>query len=256
MFATLDFAARPAARRRAALPDGRRQARRPRRRGRARGRHVRLRAADPLGPQRPGVHLGRPAQPAQRAPRRGHRPARRALRLPDLRAATRAPTCTTCIKAGEILGAMLLTEHNLVVLPAADAGDARGDRGRAVRGFRGRLPARLSAEAERCADLLDHEERKRRAWTLAALAVGSILLWQTYWGSLLLYPFTILATWFHEMGHGLAAILDRRAVRAAGDLPRRLGRRAVADPGRRLGVLARLRQRGGAARAAGRRARC
>src|SRR5688500_6935653 len=55
--------------------------------------------------------------------------------------------------------------------------------------------------------LLDHEERKRRAWTLAALAVGSILLWQTYWGSLLLYPFTILATWFHEMGHGLAAIL-------------------------------------------------
>jgi hypothetical protein len=55
--------------------------------------------------------------------------------------------------------------------------------------------------------LLDHEGRQRRAWTLAALAAGSILLWQTYWGSLLLYPFTILATWFHEMGHGLAAIL-------------------------------------------------
>jgi hypothetical protein len=55
--------------------------------------------------------------------------------------------------------------------------------------------------------LLDHEERKRRAWTLAALAVGSILLWQTYWGGLLLYPFTIFATWFHEMGHGLASIL-------------------------------------------------
>ena len=55
--------------------------------------------------------------------------------------------------------------------------------------------------------LLDHEQRQRRAWTLAALAVGSVLLWQTYWGSLLLYPFTILATWFHEMGHGLAAIL-------------------------------------------------
>jgi hypothetical protein len=55
--------------------------------------------------------------------------------------------------------------------------------------------------------LLDYDERKRRAWTLAGLAVGSILLWQTYWGSLLLYPFTILATWFHEMGHGLAAIL-------------------------------------------------
>ena len=55
--------------------------------------------------------------------------------------------------------------------------------------------------------LLDRDERSRRAWTLAALAVGSILLWQTHWGSLLLYPFTILATWFHEMAHGLAAIL-------------------------------------------------
>jgi hypothetical protein len=55
--------------------------------------------------------------------------------------------------------------------------------------------------------LLDDEERKRRIWTLAALAVGSILLWQTYWGGLLLYPFTILATWFHEMGHGIAAML-------------------------------------------------
>lgn len=55
--------------------------------------------------------------------------------------------------------------------------------------------------------LLDREERKRRAWALAALAAVSILLWQTYWGSLLLYPFTILATWFHEMGHGLAAML-------------------------------------------------
>lgn len=42
---------------------------------------------------------------------------------------------------------------------------------------------------------------------LGAIAVGCVLLWQTYWGSLLLYPFTILATWFHEMGHGLAAIL-------------------------------------------------
>jgi len=56
-------------------------------------------------------------------------------------------------------------------------------------------------------ELPDHEARKRRAWTLAAIAGGSIALWQTTWGSLLLYPFTILATWFHEMGHGLAAIL-------------------------------------------------
>ena len=45
--------------------------------------------------------------------------------------------------------------------------------------------------------LFDRDERSRRAWTLAALAVGSILLWQTHGGSLLLYTFTILATWFH-----------------------------------------------------------
>jgi len=55
--------------------------------------------------------------------------------------------------------------------------------------------------------LLDEEERKRRIATLGGLALLCILLWQTWWGSLLLYPFTILATWFHETGHGLAAIL-------------------------------------------------
>lgn len=50
------------------------------------------------------------------------------------------------------------------------------------------------------------EDKRRRIGTLAALALGSIALWQTYWGSLLLYPFSLLATWFHEMGHGLAAL--------------------------------------------------
>lgn len=41
---------------------------------------------------------------------------------------------------------------------------------------------------------------------LLGMAAGLVLLWQTWLGSLLLYPFTILATWFHEMGHGLAAL--------------------------------------------------
>jgi hypothetical protein len=64
-------------------------------------------------------------------------------------------------------------------------------------------------------------DSQRRAWTLAAVAAGSIGLWQTSWGSLLLYPFTILATWFHEMGHGLAAIVvggrfERLAIYADG----------------------------------------
>ena len=51
------------------------------------------------------------------------------------------------------------------------------------------------------------QERRQRIALLAILAFGSWMLWQSYYGSLLLYPFTILSTWFHEMGHGLAALL-------------------------------------------------
>jgi hypothetical protein len=54
------------------------------------------------------------------------------------------------------------------------------------------------------------EEQKQRIALLAGIALVSIVLWQTSLGSLLLYPFTILATWFHEMGHGLAAMLTGR----------------------------------------------
>lgn len=50
-------------------------------------------------------------------------------------------------------------------------------------------------------------DRKERIGLLAICAAASVLLWQTTFGSFLLYPFTILATWFHEMGHGLAALL-------------------------------------------------
>ena len=57
--------------------------------------------------------------------------------------------------------------------------------------------------------LADQDPRQRVA-LLLAIAFASILLWQTTIGSLLLYPFTILATWFHEMGHGLAAMLTGR----------------------------------------------
>jgi hypothetical protein len=54
------------------------------------------------------------------------------------------------------------------------------------------------------------QDHKQRALLLLGIALGSILLWQTALGSLLLYPFTILATWFHEMGHGIAAMLAGR----------------------------------------------
>lgn len=57
---------------------------------------------------------------------------------------------------------------------------------------------------------LARQDHKERAATLAGIALGWILLWQTAIGSLLLYPFTILATWFHEMGHGIAAMLAGR----------------------------------------------
>lgn len=54
------------------------------------------------------------------------------------------------------------------------------------------------------------QDQRKRILLLAAIALASIILWQTTPGSLLLYPFTILATWFHEMGHGLVAMLTGR----------------------------------------------
>ncbi len=58
--------------------------------------------------------------------------------------------------------------------------------------------------------ILAGEDQRQRAALLAGIAFASIILWQTMLGSLLLYPFTILATWFHEMGHGIAAMLTGR----------------------------------------------
>lgn len=55
--------------------------------------------------------------------------------------------------------------------------------------------------------ILDTREHRRRIYLLLGIALVSVGLWQTWIGSLALYPFSILATWFHEMGHGLMAIL-------------------------------------------------
>lgn len=54
---------------------------------------------------------------------------------------------------------------------------------------------------------LAEQGRRERTNLLLAIGIGSVLLWQTQIGMLLLYPFTILATWFHEMGHGIAAMM-------------------------------------------------
>lgn len=55
--------------------------------------------------------------------------------------------------------------------------------------------------------ILADKAHRQRLVLLMWIAVVSVILWQTRIGSLILYPFTILATWFHEMGHGIAAIL-------------------------------------------------
>lgn len=44
------------------------------------------------------------------------------------------------------------------------------------------------------------------AWLLTA-ALLTVFIWQIPFGDYLLYPFSILATWFHEMGHGLTAMV-------------------------------------------------
>lgn len=49
-------------------------------------------------------------------------------------------------------------------------------------------------------------DRMGLTWLIAA-AFATIVLWQLPAGAYILYPFTILATWFHEMSHGLMALL-------------------------------------------------
>lgn len=49
-------------------------------------------------------------------------------------------------------------------------------------------------------------ERMGLTWLVGA-AIATAVLWQIPGGDYILYPFTILATWFHEMGHGLMALL-------------------------------------------------
>ena len=48
---------------------------------------------------------------------------------------------------------------------------------------------------------------RTRALGLALAGATTVVLWQFAAGRYVLYPFTILATWFHEMGHGLCAML-------------------------------------------------
>jgi hypothetical protein len=51
----------------------------------------------------------------------------------------------------------------------------------------------------------DRVQRQERALIVALLA--SLLLWNLPFGGLVLYPFKLLATWLHEMSHGLLMLL-------------------------------------------------
>lgn len=50
------------------------------------------------------------------------------------------------------------------------------------------------------------QNKKNMIW-LILFAVITIVIWHIPNGKLIFYPFTILGTWFHEMGHGIAAMI-------------------------------------------------
>lgn len=51
------------------------------------------------------------------------------------------------------------------------------------------------------------DNQKKGLILLISAAIATVIIWQIPFGNYIVYPFTILATWFHEMGHGLMAIL-------------------------------------------------
>jgi hypothetical protein len=58
--------------------------------------------------------------------------------------------------------------------------------------------------SEPVADLTDH--RTTRALGLAL--VVSLILWQVPYGGFVLYPFKIIATWIHELSHGIVMLIS------------------------------------------------
>jgi hypothetical protein len=53
----------------------------------------------------------------------------------------------------------------------------------------------------------DVNSQKIQTYGLFGFGLLTIVLWNIPGGGLILYPFTLLGTWFHEMAHGIAAIL-------------------------------------------------
>ena len=100
----------------------------------ARHRHVRLRDADPLGPPLPGLHLGRAAQFAQRALRRGSNSARSGERVS--RRAIRARLSASSRQVGRDARRHAAVLRQRPVLSGADGPRPRRHRGRALHRLR------------------------------------------------------------------------------------------------------------------------
>ena len=54
---------------------------------------------------------------------------------------------------------------------------------------------------------IESGNKKKNLIILISITVITIALWQIPGGQWIIYPFTILGTWFHEMGHGLTALI-------------------------------------------------
>lgn len=66
-------------------------------------------------------------------------------------------------------------------------------------------PTAVSIGATPDADAIG-DDKVGLAW-LGLAALLTVVAWRLPYGNYMVYPFTILATWFHEMGHGLTAML-------------------------------------------------
>ena len=98
------------------------------------------------GPDGAGVHRRRADQPAQRALCRGPGADRAGLPMPGVHTFSRAYV-HHLVKSGEILGAMLMTQHNLWFYQRLMQGLRDAIAGQRLQDFRERIPAALPASA-------------------------------------------------------------------------------------------------------------
>lgn len=70
-----------------------------------------------------------------------------------------------------------------------------------------RKPRKKSGRSKSSSSSFHITDSRRYLIALSLFAMLNIVLWQFPEGRLILYPFTILSTWFHEMAHGLAAMI-------------------------------------------------